>query len=38
MTLVEEDKDTRENLHTACMLMGIIKKKRKNCACRGERG
>lgn len=28
MTLVEGDKDTRENLHPACMLMGMIEKKK----------
>lgn len=38
MTLVEGDKNTRENLYTVCMLMGMIKKRRKSGGCRGERG
>lgn len=38
MILVERDKDTRENLYSACMLMGMIKKRRKNCGCKRGRG
>lgn len=38
MTLVEGDKNTRENLYPVCVLTGMIKKRRKNGGCRGERG
>lgn len=38
MTFIEGDKNTRENLYPVCMLMAMIKKRRKNGECRGERG
>ena len=37
MILVERDKDTRENLYPACMLMGMIKKRRKRQGLRVDR-
>lgn len=36
VTLLEGDKDNKENLYLACSLMEMTKTRRKNCGCRGE--